>query len=69
MKRLYVFHKNMMPFCTYEGECLYKQPIIKKNELHPKTRYAICTWKDRCNQQVSHPEATLTPQILWKKVP
>jgi len=46
----------MVPFCAYESECPYKKHFKKENTLHPETRYAICTWKDHCNQQVSHPE-------------
>gem|GEM_PF-3799820 len=43
--------------CAFEGECNFQKLITKKDRNQSKTRCAICTWKDQCNQQIDNPEA------------
>jgi len=52
--------RNVILFCAFEGECHFKKLVTKKNAHQPKTRYAICAWKDRCNQQINHSKAVLS---------
>jgi len=54
-----ILRQNAVIFCAFQGECHFKKLVTKENERQPKPRYAICIWKDRCNQQINHPKAVL----------
>ncbi len=45
--------KNKQTFCIFNGECDFKKILTKKSS-QPESRYAICKWKDLCNQQINH---------------
>lgn len=64
MKRTQIISlENTYTFCSFEGECDFKKLVSKKNANQPYTRYAICTWKDRCSQQTDRPEAVISKLI------
>jgi hypothetical protein len=69
MKTQTIFAKNKCIFCRFEGECEFKKTFTKKNMSEPKTRYAICTWKGRCNQQIDHPKQTIQNKDKNQKHP
>ena len=59
--------KNSKIFCAFEGECYSKKTTTKEKSSQPKTGYAICTWKGRCNQQIDNPKQNakaLLPLLL-----
>jgi len=63
MKTQAILRQNAITFCAFEGRCDFKKLATKKNEHQPKARYAICTWKGHCNQQIDHPE-TISSRLL-----
>ncbi|KPV63549.1 MAG: hypothetical protein AOA66_0826 [Candidatus Bathyarchaeota archaeon BA2] len=60
MKTQVILRRNAITFCAFEGKCRFKKLATKENAHQPKTRYAICTWKDRCNQQTNHSGTALS---------
>jgi hypothetical protein len=50
-----IFVKNKRIFCAFKGECDFKKIIPEKKSSQPRTGYAICVWKGRCNQQIDNP--------------
>jgi hypothetical protein len=62
-----VFVKKKRVFCAFEGECYFKK-TIKEKSSQPRTEYAICTWKGRCNQQfdnLKQASKVLLPLLLY----
>jgi hypothetical protein len=51
-----ILGKKKKIFCAFERECYSKQTTTKEKSSQPKTEYAICTWKGRCNQQIDNPK-------------
>jgi len=69
MKTRTIFVKSKRIFCHFEGECEFKKIITKKNMSELKTRYAICTSKGHCNQQIDHPKQTIQNKEKNQKHP
>jgi hypothetical protein len=46
--------KNSKIFCAFGGKCYSKKTTTKEKSSQPRTGYAICTWKGRCNQQIDN---------------
>jgi len=64
-----VFAKDRLVFCALKSECDFKKAIPEEKSFQPKTGYAICTWKGRCNQQIDNPKQdakALLPPLLCR---